>query len=109
MLGSLLYKPTISHPSHLPGTGTQSAAFALPAHASQICRQHVAKGVEERDGHPCDPEDLWLTDGASVAVRGRAGVHAAVNMRGAVLSGRPGRGEGAILALHRSKPSCAPP
>ncbi|PRW60642.1 alanine aminotransferase 2 [Chlorella sorokiniana] len=33
-----------------------------------VLRQHVAKGIEERDGHPCSIEDLWLTDGASPAV-----------------------------------------
>ncbi|KAL4425901.1 hypothetical protein ABPG75_009917 [Micractinium tetrahymenae] len=33
-----------------------------------ICRQHVAQGIEARDGHPCDIDDLWLTDGASRGV-----------------------------------------
>ncbi|KAL4421585.1 hypothetical protein ABPG75_010876 [Micractinium tetrahymenae] len=33
-----------------------------------ILRQHVAKGIAERDGHPCNFEDLWLTDGASPGV-----------------------------------------
>ncbi|PSC68925.1 alanine aminotransferase 2 [Micractinium conductrix] len=33
-----------------------------------ILRQHVAHGIERRDGHPCDIDNLWLTDGASPAV-----------------------------------------
>ncbi|KAL4426056.1 hypothetical protein ABPG77_007852 [Micractinium sp. CCAP 211/92] len=33
-----------------------------------ILRQHVAKGISERDGHPCNHENLWLTDGASPGV-----------------------------------------
>ena len=35
--------------------------------------QHV-QGIEERDGFPCDPENLYLTDGAS------QGVHAMMRM-----------------------------
>lgn len=31
-------------------------------------RKEVAKGIERRDGLPCDPNDLWLTDGASPGV-----------------------------------------
>ena len=31
-------------------------------------RLHLLQGIEERDGHPCNIEDLWLTDGASPAV-----------------------------------------
>jgi len=32
-------------------------------------RQEVADYIERRDGHPADPEHIYLTDGASVAVR----------------------------------------
>lgn len=28
----------------------------------------MAKGISERDGHPCNHENLWLTDGASPGV-----------------------------------------
>jgi alanine transaminase len=31
-------------------------------------RQLIATAMERRDGFPCDPEDLYMTDGASVAV-----------------------------------------
>jgi aspartate/methionine/tyrosine aminotransferase len=33
-----------------------------------ICRQQVAAGIERRDGFPCDPDDLFLTNGASTGV-----------------------------------------
>lgn len=32
-------------------------------------REEVAKYIEKRDGYPSDPENIFLTDGASVAVR----------------------------------------
>lgn len=32
-------------------------------------RQRVAKAIERRDGFPCDPECLFLTDGASAGVK----------------------------------------
>ena len=35
---------------------------------ARICREHVAKGISERDGYECDIDNLWLTDGASIAV-----------------------------------------
>ncbi|KAI0926558.1 hypothetical protein AcW1_002484 [Taiwanofungus camphoratus] len=31
-------------------------------------RKNVAKFIEERDGYPCDPEDIFLTAGASAGV-----------------------------------------
>lgn len=45
------------------GTGAYSESKG-----ATICREHVAKGISERDGYPCDINDLWLTDGASAAV-----------------------------------------
>jgi alanine transaminase len=45
------------------GTGAYSESKG-----ALVCREHVAKGIEERDGHPCDMDDLWLVDGASAAV-----------------------------------------
>ena len=45
------------------GTGAYSESKG-----ALVCREHVAKGIEERDGHPCDTDDLWLVDGASAAV-----------------------------------------
>jgi bifunctional pyridoxal-dependent enzyme with beta-cystathionase and maltose regulon repressor activities len=35
---------------------------------ARILREMIAAAIERRDGHPCDPEDLYLTDGASPAV-----------------------------------------
>ena len=45
------------------GTGAYSESKG-----ALICRRHVAQGITERDGFPCDVDDLWLTDGASAAV-----------------------------------------
>ena len=44
------------------GTGAYSESKGVA-----YIRQMVADGIERRDGHVCDPNDLWLTDGASVA------------------------------------------
>lgn len=50
--------------SNIPGgTGAYSESKG-----ALICRQHVAQGIARRDGYPCDPDDLWLTDGASPTV-----------------------------------------
>jgi alanine transaminase len=50
--------------SRIPGgTGAYSESKG-----AAICREHVAAGIAARDGFPCDPDDLWLTDGASPAV-----------------------------------------
>jgi len=44
------------------GTGAYSESKGV-----RHLRDLVARGIERRDGgHACDPEDLWLTDGASV-------------------------------------------
>lgn len=42
------------------GTGayTESAG-------ADICRQHVAEGIAERDGFPCNKDDIFISDGAS--------------------------------------------
>lgn len=40
------------------GAYSQSKGVAL-------LRQEVAAAIEKRDGHPCSPDDLFLTDGAS--------------------------------------------
>lgn len=45
------------------GTGAYSESKG-----ALICRKQVAAGIERRDGFPCDPDDLWLTDGASPSV-----------------------------------------
>lgn len=34
-----------------------------------MVRDEVAAFIAERDGHPCDPADIFLTDGASPAVK----------------------------------------
>jgi len=43
------------------GTGAYSESKGVA-----FLREMVAAGIEKRDGHPCDINDLWLTDGASV-------------------------------------------
>ena len=48
-----------------PSTGSYSHSKGAP-----VCRKLVAKGIEERDGFPCDPESLYMTNGASSAVHG---------------------------------------
>jgi DNA-binding transcriptional MocR family regulator len=45
------------------GTGAYSESKG-----ARILREDVAAGIAERDGFPCSADDLWLTDGASVAV-----------------------------------------
>lgn len=42
------------------GTGAYSESKGV-----SFIREMVAAGIEERDGHPCNIDDLWLTDGAS--------------------------------------------
>lgn len=50
--------------SNIPGgTGAYSESKG-----ASICRKHVAAGIARRDGFPSDPDDLWLTDGASPGV-----------------------------------------
>lgn len=34
----------------------------------QVCRDDIAAGITARDGFPANPEDIFLTDGASVGV-----------------------------------------
>ena len=51
--------------ANMPGGSTGAYTESKGA---AICRQHVATGIQARDGHPCDPDDLWLTDGASPSV-----------------------------------------
>lgn len=49
----------------IKSTGAYSASQGALA-----CRKMVAAGIEARDGFPCDPESLFMTDGASPAVHG---------------------------------------
>jgi len=46
------------------GTGAYSHSQGV----MQI-RQHVAEFIEARDGHPCNPADLFLTNGASSGIQ----------------------------------------
>ena len=46
------------------GTGAYSHSQGIPA-----IRQNVAKFIEKRDGHPCKPGDLFLTNGASTGIQ----------------------------------------
>ena len=45
------------------GTGAYSESKG-----ALVCREAVARFIARRDGHPCDVEDLFLTDGASPGV-----------------------------------------
>lgn len=49
---------------------TQPAPYA----GDHVSLRRLAQGIEERDGYPCDPNELFLTDGAS------QGVHAMMRM-----------------------------
>jgi alanine transaminase len=48
--------------SHAPSCCCSESAGAY------VIRKLVADAIEKRDGHPCDPDDLFMTDGASPAV-----------------------------------------
>lgn len=49
---------------HIPGgTGAYSASKGIA-----VCREAIARGIEERDGFPCDPNQIFITDGASPGV-----------------------------------------
>ncbi len=53
-----------SRPQRIPGgTGAYSESKG-----ALVCREAVARFVSRRDGVPCDPEDIFLTDGASPGV-----------------------------------------
>jgi len=45
-------------------TGAYSNSQGVP-----VVLQDVAKFIQERDGHPSNPDDIFLTDGASVGVQ----------------------------------------
>jgi len=45
------------------GTGAYSESKG-----ALFLRQGVARSIEKRDGYPCDPDNIFLTDGASAAV-----------------------------------------
>jgi alanine transaminase len=45
------------------GTGAYSMSKGIP-----ICREAIARGIEARDGFPCDPNLVFITDGASPGV-----------------------------------------
>ncbi|CAK0772104.1 hypothetical protein CVIRNUC_003929 [Coccomyxa viridis] len=51
------------------GTGAYS-----DSRGAMVLRKDIAKGIEERDGFPCNPDFLYLTDGAS------QGVHAMMRL-----------------------------
>lgn len=42
--------------------------FLFPYQGIQGLRDTIAAGIEERDGFPVNPNDIFLTDGASPAV-----------------------------------------
>ncbi|XP_024368499.1 alanine aminotransferase 2 [Physcomitrium patens] len=50
---------------NIPGrtTGAYSHSQGI-----KVCREDIAAGIEARDGFPADPEDIFITDGASPGV-----------------------------------------
>ena len=48
----------------------QSTGAYSNSKGAMVCRELVAAGIAERDGFPCDPESIFMTDGASPAVHG---------------------------------------
>lgn len=34
----------------------------------KVCRDDIAAGIMARDGYPANPEDIFITDGASPGV-----------------------------------------
>lgn len=46
------------------GTGAYSSSTGV-----KIVRDEVANFIAQRDGHPCNPDNIFLTDGASPAVK----------------------------------------
>lgn len=49
-------------------TGRSMKLFVFPYQGIQGLRDTIAAGIEERDGFPCNANDIFLTDGASPAV-----------------------------------------
>merc|ERR1711904_744528 len=50
--------------SHCPGgTGAYSQSKGIA-----VCREAIARGIEARDGFPSDPNNIFITDGASPGV-----------------------------------------
>ncbi|GBG71120.1 alanine aminotransferase [Chara braunii] len=33
-----------------------------------VCREDIAAGIQKRDGYPCNPDDIYITNGASPSV-----------------------------------------
>lgn len=52
----------------LPYIGWPMKLFLFPYQGIKGLRDTIAAGIEERDGFPADPNDIFLTDGASPAV-----------------------------------------
>jgi len=42
--------------------------FLFPCQGVKGLRDTIAAGIEERDGFPANPDDIFMTDGASPAV-----------------------------------------
>ncbi|KAH9543870.1 hypothetical protein CY35_13G088400 [Sphagnum magellanicum] len=49
----------------IPGRATGAYSHSK---GIQVCRDDIAAGITARDGFPANPEDIFLTDGASVGV-----------------------------------------
>lgn len=54
---------------YLDATGSGGTGAYTHSQGVELCRQHVAQGIKERDGYDCNVEDLYLTEGASGAVK----------------------------------------
>jgi alanine transaminase len=38
---------------------------------TKVCRDDIAAGIAARDGYPANPDDIYITDGASPGVKRR--------------------------------------
>ena len=77
---TLCTNPELLESPDFPGD-VKSRAKALLAAASgsvgaytdskgvELIRQHCAEYIEKRDGHPCNPEHISLTSGASEGIK----------------------------------------
>eukprot|EP00727_Mastigamoeba_balamuthi_P006751 m51a1_g2697 putative alanine transaminase (490) ;mRNA; f:787775-790019 len=82
VLAMVEYPELLNHPELFPADAIERARELLAAcgcpgatgaysHSMGIAyiRKHVAEFIGQRDGFPCDPESVFLTDGASPGVK----------------------------------------
>lgn len=62
-------------------------SFYLLLQGIKGLRDTIAAGIETRDGFPADPNDIFLTDGASPAVMSRNKKHILIELEQVLLKG----------------------